>query len=932
MDPRRPRRSRGPSWTGPPPGPPRRRWWWRCCCPTACPTAPWPTRPGVSALGPLPAGDYVVSGVLDQNDNHVADSREAFDSVRLARGRTDAGELWAFVHDTTPPHIRTVTVGDSVSATIELSEPIDPRTRLVPGPAVVALLPDSSRVPVVSLLPKSVDDSLHAAAAAKPDTLRPDSLGADTLQADTTRGPGRGVGVRGRTACRTSRSPAGRRWRIAWSSGSHARGRPGEVRGHPARAPERHRGDRRRRGNPGRSRAPGARQRGDRRLAARSPRLVGQAEDRPRASPRPPSGKAAEAVRADVAVSDRRRTLPSVDRLLQRSRRRGSPGAAAPRGAVVDAVRESLAAARTRRAGPPDNWGAEVRERWPRGAGRASGPVLNATGVVLHTNLGRAPLAPAALPRSAAVAAGYSNLEFDLHAGTRGSRHDHCRDLLREVTGAEDALAVNNAAGALVLALNAHAAGREVLISRGELIEIGGSFRIPDILAQERRAAARGRDHQPHPSGGLSRARWMPGVGAILTVHRSNFEQRGFVTSPGAGRAGRLAAEAGVPYLFDVGSGLLADLTPWGLTSEPRVAEVSPPAPTWCSSAATSCSAGPRRDAWWDGRRGGRPLPAQSAGPGAPGGQDDAGRPRGHARAVPGPRAGRARDPRPRGCSRWIRPSCARRARELAALCPPALRPTTTPGVSAVGGGAFPTAALPTTLVALDPGSLGADGLALRLRLGDPAAGGPGGRAAGSCSTRARSSPAASPAVAAARGRGPACVTAGRAVFLDRDGTIIEDVGYLRDPEQVRLLPGAAEAIEPAERRRAAGRGGHQPVRHRPRPARRGGLRRHRAPGRRLLARAGGPARRAVLLPPPSRAQRSVRVPQARARCSTGRRPSEFGIDLPAELVGGRPAARCLAGDGLRRPGHPGADRAGGEPLLRGDRPRRRRICGCGFD
>jgi len=166
---------------------------------------------GRFSLGPLPAGDYVVSGVLDQNGNHVADLREAFDSVRLARGRTDAGELWAFVHDTTPPRIRTVTVGDSVSATIELSQPTDPRTRLTPASANVALLPDSSRVPVVSLLPKSVDDSLHATAAAKPDSLRPDSLHADTLQADTSGVPGRGVGVRGRTGVQnqplTSRPP-----------------------------------------------------------------------------------------------------------------------------------------------------------------------------------------------------------------------------------------------------------------------------------------------------------------------------------------------------------------------------------------------------------------------------------------------------------------------------------------------------------------------------------------------------------------------------------------------------------------------------------------------------------------------------------------------------------------------------------------------------
>src|SRR4029079_11051659 len=237
---------------------------------------------------------------------------------------------------------------------------------------------------------------------------------------------------------------------------------------------------------------------------------------------------------------------------------------------LVYAVRESLAAARTRRAGAPDSWGAEVRERVAAKSRAGLRPLLNATGVVLHTNLGRAPLAPAALAAVAQVAAGYSNLEFDLHAGSRGSRHDHCRGLLREVTGAEDALAVNNAAGALVLALNAHAAGREVLISRGELIEIGGSFRIPDILARSgarlREVGTTNRTHLDDYRQALDDS-----VGAILTVHRSNFEQRGFVTSPSPAELVELAAAAGIPYFHDIGSGLLADLSPWGLDSEPRV-------------------------------------------------------------------------------------------------------------------------------------------------------------------------------------------------------------------------------------------------------------------------------------------------------------------------------------------------------------------------
>jgi hypothetical protein len=158
---------------------------------------------GRFAFGPLPAGEYLVSGGLDQNTNHQLDGREAFDSVRLTRGRTDAGELWAFVHDTTPPRIRSVTVGDSLSATVELSQLIDPRTRLDPKSVTVGLLPDSTPVPVVSLLPKPVDDSIHGAATAgadslKADSLRADSLRADSLLPDTTLGPEQGPGGRRR--------------------------------------------------------------------------------------------------------------------------------------------------------------------------------------------------------------------------------------------------------------------------------------------------------------------------------------------------------------------------------------------------------------------------------------------------------------------------------------------------------------------------------------------------------------------------------------------------------------------------------------------------------------------------------------------------------------------------------------------------------------
>jgi len=130
-------------------------------------------------FGPLPPGDYLVSGVIDQNRDQRADGREAFDSVRLARGKTQVGELWAFEHDTTPPRITTVTVNDSLSANVELGQPLDPRLKLEPRNATVSVLPDSTPVKVTSILPKPLDDSLHARQPAKP----------DSAVADTTRKP-----------------------------------------------------------------------------------------------------------------------------------------------------------------------------------------------------------------------------------------------------------------------------------------------------------------------------------------------------------------------------------------------------------------------------------------------------------------------------------------------------------------------------------------------------------------------------------------------------------------------------------------------------------------------------------------------------------------------------------------------------------------------
>ena len=415
-------------------------------------------------------------------------------------------------------------------------------------------------------------------------------------------------------------------------------------------------------------------------------------------------------------MTDSRRQLPSVDRLLHQ------PGIqalleTAPRGSVVAAVRESLEAARTRRAGPPERWEDDVRERLVRQRGPSLRPVLNATGVVLHTNLGRAPLPAAAIEAMAAIATGYSNLELDLPSGSRGSRSDHCRALLRAVTEAEDALVVNNAAGALVLALNAVAEGRKVLISRGELIEIGGSFRIPDIMTKSgARLSEVGTTNRTHLE---DYRRELEGAAAILTVHRSNFEQRGFVTTPDPAELAGLAAAAGIPYLYDVGSGLLADLSPWGLKGEPRVADALGAGAGLVIFSGDKLLGGPQAGCLV----GQRDLIASC-------------------RSNPLARAMRCdkltlaalsatlelyQDPEvavrsiPILVMLTLSPEeLMSRATELASLCPPETQAQTIAGESAVGGGAFPSAVLPTTLVAINAGPLGPDGLALRLRLGDP--------------------------------------------------------------------------------------------------------------------------------------------------------------------------------------------------------------------
>jgi L-seryl-tRNA(Ser) seleniumtransferase len=268
----------------------------------------------------------------------------------------------------------------------------------------------------------------------------------------------------------------------------------------------------------------------------------------------------------ETEKKERLRSLPAVDAVL-----RGPAGAALAgrhgSGAAAAAIREVLGELRREisAGGEPDTSQAAVAALALRLlSGRGLGRVINATGVVLHTNLGRSVLSGRAVAAVTAMARGYSNLEFDLASGGRGSRYDHAVPLLKELTGAQDALVVNNCAGATLLALSALVAGSrgvgEVIVSRGQLVEIGGGFRIPEVLEL---SGARLREVGTTNRTRLSDYERAAGENtrAILWVHPSNFEMRGFTESVGVAEL----ASVGPPVIADVGSGALL---PVG--SEPR--------------------------------------------------------------------------------------------------------------------------------------------------------------------------------------------------------------------------------------------------------------------------------------------------------------------------------------------------------------------------
>ena len=271
------------------------------------------------------------------------------------------------------------------------------------------------------------------------------------------------------------------------------------------------------------------------------------------------------------------RKLPSVDQLLQTD---AATNLIEQHGRelTLNALRATLDAARQVIQGgqPAPDAGALVADAARRLAVEVRPslyPVINATGVIIHTNLGRAPLSARVRAAMDAVGRGYSNLEYDLDEGQRGSRYDHAADLLRRLTGAEDALVVNNNAAAVLLTLTALAGDREVLISRSQLVEIGGGFRIPDVMrqsgAQLVEVGATNRTYVRDYADALHPIQ----TALILRVHHSNFRITGFVHEPTLSELVTLGEEYAVPVMDDLGSGTLLDTEVYGLAHEPTIQE-----------------------------------------------------------------------------------------------------------------------------------------------------------------------------------------------------------------------------------------------------------------------------------------------------------------------------------------------------------------------
>lgn len=422
----------------------------------------------------------------------------------------------------------------------------------------------------------------------------------------------------------------------------------------------------------------------------------------------------------------RLRDLPSVDRLMLAAR--AELGEATPQALLRAAARAELDAARRAlqqgEAPDPEALSIEalargVRTRIEQWLTPSLRPVINATGVIIQTNLGRAPLSAAALAAMAAVGAGYSNLEYDLERGERGSRNVHLERLLTRLSGAEAAMAVNNNAAAVYLALIALAAGREVIVSRGQAVEIGGGFRIPDVLRQSGavlvEVGTTNRTYARDYAAAINER-----TALLLRVHSSNFRLIGFVHEPALSTLAEVGRTHGVPLLDDLGSGTFLPTTPYGLAPEPTVQESVAAGADLVTFSGDKLLGGPqaglivgRRDLVEQLRR--HPL-ARAL-------RVDKTTIAGLEATLQSYLRGRATDEIPvwRMIGIPLETLRARATAVAAALSAAGLRAEVVACQSAVGGGSLPGETLPGAGVAVAPGPEGAEHCATRLRRGAPA-------------------------------------------------------------------------------------------------------------------------------------------------------------------------------------------------------------------
>ncbi|ABB30310.1 L-seryl-tRNA selenium transferase [Geobacter metallireducens RCH3] len=417
--------------------------------------------------------------------------------------------------------------------------------------------------------------------------------------------------------------------------------------------------------------------------------------------------------------------IPKVDKILEWDGTKVLLGIH-PRPTVLNAVRSVLDSLRTAaRSGflkEEELLEGAVASRIEREVARSTAfslrRVVNGTGVVIHTNLGRSPLSKRVKPLLDEIAFGYSNLEFDLEKGERGSRYSHVERLLCDLTGAEAALVVNNNAAAVLLALSALAAGKEVVVSRGELVEIGGSFRIPDVMGQGgailREVGTTNRTHPRDYHQAVSEQ-----TALLLKVHSSNFAVVGFTAEVSATELVAIGKEHSVPVMADIGSGCLLDLSPFGIRGEPTVQEFVKAGVDVITFSGDKLLGGPQAGIIVGRREFIAPLTQHPLLRALRIDKLTLAALEGTLRLYRDERLALAEIPTLRMLTASAAELATRArsfARRIRRASPPDIRLTLTSGISQVGGGAYPLLELPTTLMAMEADGISPQEMEIRLR------------------------------------------------------------------------------------------------------------------------------------------------------------------------------------------------------------------------